>query len=101
MNKIVNTYWDSPSRLPVFREEYTDSDGKWHREDGPAISCSDNSEAWWIHGKLHRLDGPAVLDNSGYKAWWIDGKQIRVELPSGTVYNFIEEHNEAEEDSNC
>ena len=95
----INQYWDSPSRVPVSREEYIDENGKWHREDGPAMKC-DGSEAWWIHGQLHREDGPAIVDNSGYKAWWINGKQTRVEFPSGLVLDILEDENETKEDSN-
>ena len=96
----INQYWDSPSRTLVFREEYTDENGKWHREDGPAIKCNDGSESWWIHGQLHKEDGPAIVDGSGYKAWWKNGKQIRVEFPSGVVFNIVEDKNETKEDSN-
>lgn len=32
--------------------EYFDQDGKFHREDGPAIIHSDGSERWFLHGEL-------------------------------------------------
>ena len=27
------------------------SNGKLHREDGPAIECADGDKEWWINGK--------------------------------------------------
>jgi hypothetical protein len=53
--------------------------GKYHREDGPAIECADGSKEWWINGKLHREDGPAVEaveGVNGFKAWWYNGEHI-------------------------
>jgi hypothetical protein len=73
-------------------------DGKYHREDGPAIQWLNGSEewlfedqfhrvggpaveningdkAWYIHGKLHREDGPAIENADGYKGWYINGEK--------------------------
>lgn len=41
-------------------------DGKMHREDGPALvlsSDSNHTEYWAINDELHRTDGPAVVDH--------------------------------------
>jgi hypothetical protein len=79
--------YDEITRQPHLYDEYTDEEGRWHREDGPAVLCTEiDCEAWWVHGKMHRTDGPAIIDPSGYKAWWEDGKQIRVEFANGVVY---------------
>jgi hypothetical protein len=34
--------------------------GKFHREDGPAIEWADGDKSWYRHGELHREDGPAI-----------------------------------------
>lgn len=46
-------------------------DGKFHREDGPAILYFDGSEEWYIDGLLHRVDGPAVTFASGEQYWYV------------------------------
>jgi hypothetical protein len=57
---------------------WTDSAGRYHREDGPAIIASDNDEVWEyvIHGKWHREDGPAVSYSNGNVHWWINNKHL-------------------------
>jgi hypothetical protein len=56
--------------------------GKFHREDGPAVEDSDGYKAWYLNGKLHREDGPAVEDSYGYKAWWLNGEIHREDGPA-------------------
>ena len=50
-----------------------DSDGKCHREDGPAIEWVDGSKWWYRHGLAHREDGPAYEggDGRGYKLYYL------------------------------
>jgi hypothetical protein len=50
--------------------------GKFHREDGPAIEWSDGTKSWWLNGKRHREDGPAFECSDGYKAWWLNDKRL-------------------------
>jgi hypothetical protein len=50
--------------------------GKLHREDGPAIEYITGSKSWYLNGKLHREDGPACEYPSGEKAWYLNGKQL-------------------------
>jgi hypothetical protein len=50
--------------------------GKLHREDGPAVECSNGNKLWYINGKLHREDGSAVEYADGYKEWHYQGKHI-------------------------
>ena len=50
--------------------------GKYHREDGPAIEYEDGFKSWYINGKLHRKNRPAV-DSSNKKEYRIDGKLHR------------------------
>jgi len=56
--------------------------GKYHREDGPAIEYSDGSKAWYLNGKRHRVDGPAIEGTNGSKAWYLNGKLHRVDGPA-------------------
>ena len=59
--------------------KYWNRDGKFHREDGPAIEWASGTKEWYRDGKLHREDGPAVVDANGYKCWYRDGAFIRGE----------------------
>ena len=51
---------------------HIDSDGKYHREDGPAIEYSNGSKVWYRHGKWHREDGPAIEYSSGEKFYYLE-----------------------------
>jgi hypothetical protein len=53
-----------------------------HREDGPAIECSNGDKYWCIDGKYHREDGPAVERADGYKSWWVNDKRHRSDGPA-------------------
>lgn len=55
-----------------------------HRTDGPAIELVETElgctvKKWSINGKYHREDGPAVEFGNGYKEWWIGGEKITEE----------------------
>ena len=56
--------------------------GKWHREDGPAIELANGSKEWWLNDKLHREDGPAVEYANGDKEWFLNGKRHREDGPA-------------------
>ena len=47
--------------------------GKYHREDGPAVEYADGNKEWYLNGKYHREDGPAVEYADGNKEWWLSG----------------------------
>ena len=51
-------------------------DGRLHREDGPALVWPDGTKEWFCNGKLHRVGGPAYVGAAGAKEWWINGKRI-------------------------
>jgi len=75
---------DGPARIfPNGRKEYW-VDGKMHRDDGPAIIYADGSEFYCKNGKLHREDGPAVMDEDGYRAYYQDDKLHRLDGPAQT-----------------
>jgi hypothetical protein len=52
------------------RYEVVDSNGKLHRDDGPATIYPDGSQYWYRNGKLHRDDGPAIIYPDGTQLWY-------------------------------
>ena len=53
---------------------WTDSDGLFHRENGPAIIYKTGAEYWYCRGVLHREDGPAVIFSDGDGNHFINAK---------------------------
>ncbi len=53
--------------------------GKFHREDGPAVEHADGEKWWYLNGKCHREGGPAVDYANGDKFWYLNGKQLTEE----------------------
>ena len=49
--------------------------GERHRDDGPAYTEPDGTEAWWSNGVLHRTDGPAASWPDGRLQWWENGER--------------------------
>lgn len=58
---------------------YSNSDGIYHREDGPAVIKTDGYKSWWINGLLHREDGPAKIYSDGDVEYWLKGKRYSKE----------------------
>jgi hypothetical protein len=56
--------------------------GKYHREDGPAIEYASGNKFWYLNGKYHREDGPAVEYADGDKFWYLNGKYHREDGPA-------------------
>jgi hypothetical protein len=56
--------------------------GRYHRDDGPAIIYSDGAAVWYRNGEIHREGGPAVKNARGYKAWYLNGKLHREDGPA-------------------
>jgi len=50
--------------------------GKNHREDGPAVIWADGTQHWYKNDNWHREDGPAIIWADGTQEWWINGKQV-------------------------
>jgi hypothetical protein len=67
-------------------KEWRNEQGKYHREDGPAVEYTDGTKMWYLNGKPHRLDGPAYETVSGDKVWYADGKLHRLDGPA-VVYS--------------
>jgi hypothetical protein len=48
--------------------------GKWHREDGPAMIWQSGGKSWYFKGKLHNLNGPAKIYPDGREGYFIHGE---------------------------
>jgi hypothetical protein len=57
-------------------------DGKKHRTDGPAVEWYNGYKEWWVHGLLHREDGPAIEYSNGHREWRVNGKLHREDGPA-------------------
>ena len=53
--------------------------GKLHREDGPTLELVNGNKSWYLNDHLHREDGPALELVNGDKSWWLDGKEVTEE----------------------
>ena len=51
--------------------------GRFHREDGPAIIYPDGYEAWFLDGCRHREGGLAIIRPDGTGDYWEHGRRIR------------------------
>ena len=82
---ILNEYRNSKGRLhnengPAI--EYATGTKKWcidgelHRENGPAIEWANGDKEWWLNNNLHREDGPAIEFNNGDKYWYLNGEEL-------------------------
>jgi len=70
---------DGPAKISKTYCKTWAINGKYHREDGPAIDCpSRGYKQYLINGKLHREDGPAVVYTADIKKqyYWLDGKHL-------------------------
>ena len=77
--------------------------GKYHREDGPAIEYADGDKFWCLNGKYHRTDGPAVEYADGDKSWWINDQLHRedgpaIEYVDGNKFWYLNGENMTEEE---
>ena len=53
--------------------------GKYHREDGPAVEYAGGNKYWYLNGEYHREDGPAIERADGTKAWFLHNKKVHPE----------------------
>jgi hypothetical protein len=56
--------------------------GELHRDDGPAVICTDGTKKWYRNDKLHREDGPAVICTDGTLYWYRHGHRIYPTSPT-------------------
>jgi hypothetical protein len=57
---------------------WVNEQGKYHREDGPAIIWRNGLMQWRVNGKRHRLDGPAAISNIGKTTWFVNDTKIYI-----------------------
>ena len=67
---------------PKGHRHWYNSNGDYHREDGPAYISVNGTQEWHINGDLHRIDSPAIIDADGHKEWWVDGVLHRKNGPA-------------------
>jgi len=58
---------------------YHNSDGAFHREDGPAVIHANSRKEWWLDGERHREDGPALIWADGSESWYINNVYYKFE----------------------
>jgi hypothetical protein len=63
------------------------SDGRLHRENGPAVMYIDGTNVWYYHGEIHRDNGPAMEHLNGTKCWYIRGQLHREDGPAMEFLN--------------
>jgi len=81
------------------------TNGRVHREDGPAVVYKSGSWRWYINGKLHRLDGPA-LNGHGVEGnsitirlrWCINNHDVTDKITKWAIENNIDLDNLTEVD---
>jgi hypothetical protein len=58
--------------------EWRNEKGHLHRENGPAITGTNDYKAWYVNGKRHRLDGPAQIWRRNDVDWWVNDTKINI-----------------------
>tara|TARA_R110000851_G_scaffold107466_1_gene227714 strand:+ start:28 stop:1299 length:1272 start_codon:yes stop_codon:yes gene_type:complete len=56
--------------------------GRYHREDGPAVEEGDGTKQWYLNGVRHREDGPATERSDGTIEWYLNGERHREDGPA-------------------
>jgi len=85
IDKYNNIHWykegtnirhrdDGPAIECTNGTKYWYQNGIFHRESGPALEFYDGEKWWCYDGKRHRIDGPAVEYENGGKEYWLNGK---------------------------
>ena len=62
---LGNTRWYKDAKCKIL-----------HRENGPAVDCTNGHKEWWQNDQLHRTDGPAIEWRDGDKRWYINGVKM-------------------------
>jgi hypothetical protein len=86
-NSIPNNFTGIAKYLDGSKEWY--KEGKFHREDGPAIEFTNETKHWYKEGKLHRINGPAIELPDGTKFWFIEGNLYVPEKLSNLIDCYV------------
>ncbi len=70
---------------------WLDADGRLHREDGPAVECTNGDKFWYRNGVQHREDGPAAECVNRGKFWFKSGLCHRDDGPAAEWSNGTKE----------
>ena len=70
---------DGPAIICTNGDQMFYNFGKKHRENGPAAEWANGNKTWYINGKCHRENGPAVEWANGDNEWFINGKLLSYE----------------------
>lgn len=54
---------------------WRNEEGRYHRDEGPAVIWPVGTLEYVIDGMYHRLGGPAIIGPSGQKYYYIAGKE--------------------------
>ena len=68
--------------IDEYGDKYWCLNGKYHRENGPAIECVSGYNSWWLNDQLHRENGPAVEYACGWMWWYVNGRLHREDGPA-------------------
>ena len=55
---------------------WTNSQGNYHNEEGPAIIFSNGENFWYINGERHREDGPAIITSNNQQHFYVKFEEI-------------------------
>ena len=77
--------------------------GKYHREDGPAVELYGGNKQWYLNGNLHREDGPAIEHYDGSKSWFLNDEFIvstgpDIEKSLFTLSTYLQDQEVTEDD---
>ena len=71
VDDLGNSHWYKGAKCTVL-----------HRENGPAVDCTNGHKEWWQNDQLHRIDGPAIEWRDGDKRWFQNGQRHRIDGPA-------------------
>ena len=84
----IKKYKITENNITYDVEEYSSGNkywyinGKYHRENGPAIESKNGDKWWYVNDELHRENGPAVEHYDGSKEWYKNDKSHRYDGPA-------------------
>ena len=58
---------------------WKNKNGKYHREDGPALEYSNGVRIWYKNNRWHREDGPACIYSDGKFEYYLFNKSFSKE----------------------
>lgn len=65
--------------LPDGTQNWRNSRGELHREDGPAVIEQDGTHIWYLNGKFQNASGPTIVWTNGIQFWYLNGKLYRTD----------------------